>query len=147
MTLRLFSVYGPYEEPSRLVPTVILNALRGKEIHISDPKVARDFIYLDDVARALYLASQNKALSGEVLNLGTGIQHTLGDMADAIINTTSSDASYSIGGNDKRSFDTYTWVADMKKTKSLLGFSPSYTLDDGVKETVSWFKKHADKYN
>ncbi len=146
ITMRLFSVYGPYEEPGRLVPTVILNALSGKEILISDPNVARDFIYLDDVSRALFMAGKNLSLAGEVLNLGTGTQHTLGNMADAIIKETNTDSKYSVGGSEKRSFDTYTWVADMTKSKSLLGFTPSYTLDEGVKESVSWFKQHADKY-
>jgi len=146
VTLRLFSVYGPYEEPGRLVPTVILHALSGKEILISDPMVARDFIYLDDVTRALFLASKNPALAGEIVNLGTGIEHTLGDMADAIIKNTKTNSAYTIGGTEKRSFDTHTWVADAGKIKSLLGFTPRYTLDEGVAESVSWFKQHADYY-
>lgn len=146
ITLRLFSVYGPYEEPGRLVPTVIGNALSGNEIIISDPKVARDFIYIDDVARALHLVSQRHDLSGEVINLGSGIQHTLGEMANAIIAQTKSQSAFVVGGNEKRSFDTYTWVADTTKIESLLDFCPSYNMDEGVSKSVEWYKKNASYY-
>jgi nucleoside-diphosphate-sugar epimerase len=147
VTLRLFSVYGPYEEPGRLVPTVMMNALAGKDIPIADPNIARDFIFLDDVSRAYVLAAKKPELSGEVLNVGTGNQHTLVELADAIIQLTESSSTLAIGTYQKRSFDTYTWLADVSKTQKCLGFIPKYSLEQGLKENINWFKQHGDLYN
>ncbi len=146
LTMRLFSVYGPYEEPGRLAPILIQNALSGNDIQLADAKVARDFIYLYDVAEALRLAGEKPELSGEVLNLGSGVQSTLGEFADKVIALTKSSSQKVLGNYEKRSFDTYTWVADMSKTKSLLGFTPRYSLDTGLAENIEWFKQHAYNY-
>ena len=146
VTLRLFSVYGPYEEPGRLVPTVIMNALLQKDIPVADPDIARDFIYLDDVAEAYLQAAKRPELSGEVFNLGTGTQHTLRELVDAIIRITGSSAKPIVGGYEKRSFDTYTWVADTAKTASLLGFTSRRTLEEGLKESITWFAQYGDHY-
>lgn len=146
VTLRLFSVYGPFEEPGRLVPTVILNAIHNKDIQLADPHIARDFIYLDDVADAYITAAKRPDLSGQVFNIGTGTQVTLQDLADAVIAETKSSSKVLLGMYEKRSFDTLTWVADTEKTKKLLNFSVRYGLTGGLKESIVWFQQHADHY-
>lgn len=147
VTLRLFSVYGPHEEPGRLVPAVIVNALQGKDIALADPRIARDFIYLEDVAAAYLAAAKKPELSGEVLNLGSGTQHTLKELVDAIMVITNSTSESVVGAYEKRSFDTYTWVGDMKKTKSLLGFTPRHSFQEGLTKSVAWFTQHGTYYN
>ena len=116
ITLRLFSVYGPVEEPGRLVPTAILNALVSQPIMLADPSIARDFVYLDDVSLAYALAAAKPELSGEVFNIGSGVQHNLGELAEVIIAGTGGGGGVSVGAYEKRSFDTTTWVADMQKS-------------------------------
>lgn len=147
VTLRLFSVYGPYEEPGRLVPTVVLNAMRNKDISLADPRIARDFIYLDDVTDAYIAAAKSPALSGQVFNIGTGIQTTLGEFAQAVIIAAKSSSKIVTDVYEKRSFDTLTWVADIEKTKKLLGFSSRHDLTVGLKKSIVWFQEHADHYN
>lgn len=146
VTLRLFSVYGPHEEPGRLVPTVILNALEGKAITLADPNIARDFIYIDDVAEAYRIAGENPTLSGEVINLGTGVQHTLKELTDTVLVLTKSESAITIGEYTKRSYDTYTWVSDTTKATSQLGFTPQYNLQQGLEKSIEWFKKHGEHY-
>ncbi len=146
VTLRLFSVYGPFEEPGRLVPTVIFNALNAQPVTISDPKVARDFIYIDDVAEGFYRVSARPDLSGEIINLGTGKQSTLGDMANVILSASGASVPYTVGGNEKRSFDTYTWVSNPEKMSRLLEWTPKHSLEEGVAKTVEWLKKNVDYY-
>ncbi len=146
ITLRLFSVYGPYEEPGRLVPTVALHALHDREINLADPSIARDFIYINDVAEAFRLASEHPSLSGEVVNIGSGVQHTLQDLADATMAITASKSRIVVGGYEKRSFDTHTWVSDTSKASSLLGFIPRYNLVQGLTESIAWFRQHEEYY-
>ncbi len=146
LTLRLFSVYGQFEESGRLVPTVIMNALENKDIQLADPRIARDFVYLDDVSDAFILAAQKPELAGEVFNVGSGTQTTLREFADLVINETKSTSNLVEGAYEKRSFDTFSWVADMKKSEEQLGFTPRYDLNKGLKESIVWFTQHADKY-
>ncbi|MDO8521214.1 MAG: NAD-dependent epimerase/dehydratase family protein, partial [bacterium] len=145
-TLRLFSVYGQYEEPGRLVPTVILNAIQGKDISLADPRIARDFIYLEDVVDAYLIATKRPDLAGEIFNVGTGVQTTLNEFAHAVVAETKSGAKIVAGAYEKRDFDTFTWVADMEKTKKLLGFSARYNLTAGLKESIVWFQGHGNYY-
>ena len=82
-TFRLFSVYGPYEEPSRLVPTVIRNCLEGRELKMVSPETARDFIYVEDVVDAYLRIDELSRHCGEVFNIGTGMQSTVRDVVEA----------------------------------------------------------------
>jgi len=146
VTMRLFSVYGPFEEPGRLFPTNILNCLNNIDMPLSDPKIARDFIYVDDVCNALYLASKNKKVSG-IFNLGSGKQRTLKNVFDEVKKQTKSKSRAIIGGYEQRSFDTNIWVANMKKTNKLLSFKPKYNFSEGIKKTVEWFRKNKKLYD
>lgn len=146
VTLRLFSVYGPFEEKGRLVPTAIARALEKQDVPISDPDIARDFIYLRDVVEAYKRAGNMPELSGEVINIGTGIQHTLRDIYEAVVSETGSSSKMAVGAYEKRAFDTHTWVADVSKMKSKFDFVPKYSLKEGIRETVQWFPSYAHHY-
>lgn len=146
ITLRLFSAYGPFEEPGRLVPEVVRSALIGRNITLADPRIARDFVYIEDIVRAYELASQKPELSGEVFNIGTGVQTTLEDFGNLVVKACDSRSSMMFGTYEKRSFDTYTWVADTKKAENMLGFRAAVSLEEGLRRCVPWFKAHAPDY-
>lgn len=146
ITLRLFSVYGPYEEPGRLVPTLIGRALRGEDLELADPNTARDFIYIDDVVSAFIEASKRQDLAGQVVNLGSGRQSTLRDMVDAILSITNSASRPLWGRYGARSFDTTVWVADDAKMRRELRFQPEIDLREGLTRYIKWYKEHAERY-
>jgi nucleoside-diphosphate-sugar epimerase len=77
VTFRLFSVYGPYEEPGRLFPNIMRAVIEGHSLNMVTPDTARDFIYVEDVVRAYLMIDKLKQLRGEVLNVGTGVQTSL----------------------------------------------------------------------
>ena len=77
VTIRPFSVYGPYEEPSRFLPQLMLSMFTQKTMKLVDPSIARDFIYIDDILNAYRSISALKKFPGEVFNIGSGIQSTL----------------------------------------------------------------------
>jgi dolichol-phosphate mannosyltransferase len=79
-TLRLYSVFGPYEDPGRLLPNLILHGLKGQLPPLADPDVARDFVYVDDVVEAGLLAASVPTPGwGPIYNVGPGVQTTLRD--------------------------------------------------------------------
>ena len=84
ITLRLFSPFGKYEHITRVVPATVLSALRNQNPLISSREYVRDFIYIDDVLDAYEAAIHNNNFHGQIYNVGTGIQHSIGEVADAL---------------------------------------------------------------
>ena len=82
VTLRLYSIYGPYEEPKRLMPSLAVYGLAGGYPPLVDPRVARDYVYVDDVVDAYCLAAARDHEPGAVYNLGTGRQTTLAEVVE-----------------------------------------------------------------
>ena len=81
--LRLYSVYGPLEDSSRLIPNVIRYGVEGRFPEFVSPDVSRDFVYVDDVTEAFVDAALNlpEPYYGESFNIGTGRKTTIGDVA------------------------------------------------------------------
>jgi nucleoside-diphosphate-sugar epimerase len=146
ITLRLFSVYGPFENPGRLLPTLIARALLSQHIELAAPSIARDFVYVADVVEAFLAAAEKPELSREIINVGSGTQYTLKDAFDAVIAATKSSSKAKSNTYPARPFDTTTWVADTTKLKTLLGLSPRYSLKQGVADMVKWFPPYAKHY-
>src|SRR4029453_16750114 len=84
VNLRLYSVYGPLEDTSRLIPTLLHRALNGKYPAFVDGETSRDFVHTDDVCAAFVLAAakMNPELYGEDFNIGTGIRTTMRELAN-----------------------------------------------------------------
>jgi nucleoside-diphosphate-sugar epimerase len=139
-TFRLFSVYGPYEEPSRLVPTLVRLCLEGKDLTLVDPATARDFVYVDDVVDAYLRVDKLAALCGEVVNIGTGVQCSLGRMVEAVLAETAARVQCHWGTMPARIWDAKTWVADCTKSQRLLDWRATTSLTDGIAQTVAWMR-------
>jgi len=146
ITLRLFSVYGPYEERGRFMPTLISKALRNEDVPVSNPLNARDFIYLDDVSEAYVAVMKKPELSGEILNIGSGIQHTLRDAIDIVLKETGSTSRPLFGAEGGRGFDTSRWVANMEKTRAILNLTPARSLKEGLGDMIVWMRDNIHEY-
>lgn len=137
-TLRLFSVYGPYEEPSRLVPAVVERCLERSELDLVSPDTARDFIYIDDVVDACLQIGQLSLQRGEVFNVGTGTQSTVRDVVNAAVEAAHAKVKINWGRMGARPWDTNTWVADVSKARRVLKWSAVTSLAEGIAKTVEW---------
>jgi len=138
-TLRLYSVYGPYEEPTRFVPTLITHGLDGRLPPLASPEVARDFVHTDDVVRALLLAAeQNGAERGVIYNVGTGTQTTLRDAVRLAREMFEISAEPQWATMPDRSWDTTTWVANADKIENELGWKASVGFAEGFRRFAEW---------
>jgi nucleoside-diphosphate-sugar epimerase len=138
VTLRLFSTYGPADHPRRLVPRVIDDALAGKDLLLSRPDIARDWVYIDDVVD-LYLETVARAddLAGDVFNAGSGVLGSIGDVVATIIQLTGSRAEPQWGTFKAPPHDEFPWVADPTHTFSRLAWRPRVMLEDGLARTIA----------
>ena len=139
-TFRLFSVYGPYEEASRLVPTVVRHCLDDLPLDMVSPETARDFVYVDDVIDAFLRIEKLGSVCGEVFNIGTGLQSTVKDIFEAAVAATGNAPPVRWGVMGARPWDTETWVADCTKTRRMLEWSATTRLSEGIAKTVAWHR-------
>lgn len=138
-TLRLYSVYGPYEDPGRLMPTLIRRGLKGEWPPLVNPDTARDYIYVDDVCDAYLLAaSQPGADAGAVYNVGSGTQTSLREVVTVAQRVLGIAAEPQWGTMPGRVWDTAVWVADNRKITQELGWTPRYTLKEGFTRMAQW---------
>jgi nucleoside-diphosphate-sugar epimerase len=147
VTLRLFSPYGSYEESTRLIPSVILSCLRRMKPKISSPDFVRDFIYIQDVLDAYAKLSEIPNLGGEVFNIGSGKQCTVGDVANMIIKLSGCRMELETGMPQGWPSEPKKWEADISKANDILGWKPKYSLENGLAETIRWFEKNITIYS
>jgi UDP-glucose 4-epimerase len=138
-TLRLYSVYGPFEEPGRLIPTLAVEGLAGKLPPLVTPEIGHDFIFIEDVINAYLLAASNRGKElGTVYNVGTGIQTSIGDIVACVREIMNINANPEWGSMPNREWDTKIWIADNKKIKTELGWRPEYTFNQGFCQMIKW---------
>lgn len=142
VTFRLYSAYGPYEEPTRFVPTLIKTAFKGKLPNLVSPKISRDYIFVEDIVNAYLMAAKapHKLGIGEIYNIGTGRQTTIKDMVCIVKEMMEIKANPKWNTMTPRIWDTTTWIADINKIKSKLGWRPRYNVKEGLEQTIEWFR-------
>jgi nucleoside-diphosphate-sugar epimerase len=147
LSLRIFSPFGPLDHKERLISTATIKALQNQDIKLANPKIARDYIFIDDVVD-LYIKSIHKAneFKGEIFNVGSGIQTTIYDVIQNIMQITKSKSKIQWGNYPLRNYDSEIWVADISKTTELLEWEPKHNLRQGLEKTVSWFKENLSIY-
>ena len=146
VTLRLFSPYGYYEELTRLVPSVIISCLTGKNPKVSSPEPVRDFIFIEDVLDAYIKAANVPNAGGEIFNIGYGQQHSVGEVVNKIVELTGGKVNPEWGGISKRTNEPTIWQADISKAKDILKWEPRYDLEEGLNKTIKWFEENIGLY-
>ena len=139
VTLRLYSVYGPWEEPGRLMPAVVVHAAEGQLPPLADPSVARDYVYADDVCDAFVRAASRRGQErGAIYNIGSGRQTTLKQLAATARRTLRVKARPVWGSMANRRWDTSIWVSDPRAARRALGWRARTTLDQGLRRMAAW---------
>jgi nucleoside-diphosphate-sugar epimerase len=134
--LRPFSVYGPWENARRFVPTLVRAALTGEEVSlVRGPR--HDFVYVDDVVEAALAALAPDVPSGEVFNVGTGVELRNEDVA-ALVEEVSGAILRVRAGHPGSPPDTPHWVADVDKSARLLAWRARTPLTEGLAKTLEW---------
>jgi polyisoprenyl-phosphate glycosyltransferase len=146
VNLRLYSVYGPLEDTSRLIPNLLRQALSGHLPPFVDPRTSRDFIHVKDVCRAFINAAlrMHPDIYGESFNIGSGIRTTIGDLADTTRQLFAVADEPVFGTMEGRSWDLADWYADASKAREVLAWQPEIALADGLRSTSEWVGSLSD---
>jgi nucleoside-diphosphate-sugar epimerase len=141
VTLRLYTAYGPWEDPGRLVPTLIVHGLGGALPPLTRPETARDWVYVEDVCDAYVRAATRPDVPpGAVLNVGSGVQTSLRDVVEVARQVLGIAQVPRWGAMRDRAWDTSTWVADPRAIATTLGWQARTSLAEGLRRTVEWLR-------
>lgn len=144
-TLRLYSTYGPWEEPRRLVPALVVEGLRGRLPRLVDPTIARDFVWVGDVVDAYLIAARARhSIPGVVYNVGTGVQSTLAEAVETVLEVLGLETHPDWGSMPPRSWDTSRWVADSSKIEAELGWRATTSFREGFGAFADWLRARPD---
>jgi dolichol-phosphate mannosyltransferase len=145
-TLRLYSAYGPWEEPRRLMPAMIVSGLAGRLPPLVDPRVARDYVYVDDVSEAFVRAAvKPHPEPGPVFNVGTGKQTTIRQVVDVARRVLGIAEKPKWGTMPNRTWDTSVWVSDSRAIRRTLGWKPRYSFERGFRQMVAWMRAEPER--
>ncbi len=144
--LRLYSVYGPYEDSSRLIPTLVARGLQGAYPDFVNPEISRDFVFVDDVTRSFVAAALelNPKNYGESFNIGSGAKTTVRSIAQEARQVFSIAAEPKFGAMPDRKWDVQDWYSNPGKASELLGWSATTTLPEGLRQTAEWVRSLPD---
>ena len=142
VALRYQNVYGPgqsLKNPYTGILSIFSTLIRqGKGINVfEDGLESRDFVYIDDIVEATFLASTAPSAAGEVFNVGSGVATTVLDVVDALQKAYGTDVPVTISGQ-YRLGDIRHNIADTTKLRDLLGFTPAVPFEDGVRKFAEW---------
>jgi len=141
--LRYFNVYGPRQNPesgySGVISKFIGSMVNDKSpLIFGDGEQTRDFIYVGDVVRANITAMKSK-ISYDIFNVATGKETSINDIVDTLNDILGKQLKPNY--EEERMGDIRRSVADVSKAKEILGFEAKYSLKEGLKKTVEWYKK------
>jgi len=145
---RFFNSYGPGELPGiyrNVIPNFIWRALHGAPLVITGTgDETRDFIFVDDVVAGLLAAATASAARGQAINLGSGVQTRIIDLAEIVIKACRSTSRIELAS--RRPWDrSIHRETDINKAKSVLGFRPVVSVRDGVEHTIDWFRGNRER--
>ncbi len=141
--LRPFLTYGPGQEPTKLIPYTILSLLQGEAPSLTGGDRLCDAVYVEDVVRGLlYAGLAPERAIGEQFDLGTAKGTTIRQIADMIAKLIGTSATPLYGALADRPNEQVA-VADLAYTQSILGWTPRWSLQDGLLETVKWYRQTA----
>jgi dolichol-phosphate mannosyltransferase len=142
VNLRLYSVYGPLEDTARLIPNVLIHALRGGYPDFVHSEISRDFVYIDDVCRAFILAAaqMNPSMYGRSFNIGTGEATTIRSLALQTKTLYNLQTEPTFATIQPREWDLVNWYANPQLAAKQLGWTALYTLQDGLLATQKWIE-------
>jgi nucleoside-diphosphate-sugar epimerase len=136
--LRPFYLYGPDEDPRRLVPVVINSLLRGQETKLVPGERVRDYLHIEDVASAICAVASSR-LTGAV-NIASGIPVTVREIALKIGEALDRVGLLKIGALPYATTEPLYLLADNTKLREGTGWKPRYSLDEGLRQTIDWWK-------
>lgn len=147
--VRPFNTFGPRQSARAVIPTIITQLLAGKEeIKLGSLTPTRDFNYVKDTARGFLEIYKSDKTIGEEINIATQKEISIGELANELIRQINPNAKIVCEEERKRpeKSEVNRLLGSNEKIMKLTNWKPQYTFEEGIKETIDFFKNNLDKY-
>ena len=138
---RLFLTYGPGQKNDRFIPQIITGCLKNQKFPTTSGEQVRDFCYISDTVSAILLLLTNKKIVGDIFNVASGVPVKIKTVIN-LINKIIGKGKPEFNKRKLHAGENEKLYADIKKIKNQLNWRPKVTLVNGLKKTVSYFKKN-----
>ena len=142
--VRPFNNYGPRQHPEKVVPRFITQALAGAPLTIhGDGHASRDWLYVDDHAEAIeaLIDTPIDRLAGEVVNVATGVDISVADIADLVLDVVGDTGSTKVHVPERLG-QVDRHIGSTDKMAELTGWRASTSFSDGLEQTVAWYREN-----
>ena len=143
--LRLMAAYGPMDDTEHLIPQIILTLLRKEKPALTPGEQRWDYLYVEDVAQAMWQAATNPTAQG-IFNLGSGNAYTVRSIVERIHDLIDPCLPLGFGEIAYRSDQIMHLEADISHLQQATGWSPQVDLNEGLRRTVEWFQANRWRY-
>jgi len=147
-TLRPFNTYGPRQSARAVIPTIIIQALKSNIVRLGSLSPVRDLTYVKDTANAFIKIAESPKTIGEVINAGSGVGTSIGELVKEIIRKTNPEARIVCEASRIRpeNSEVMTLLCDNSLARDHMGWQPQYRLEDGLDFTIAWINDHLEDY-
>jgi dTDP-glucose 4,6-dehydratase len=148
VTLRPFNTYGPRQSARAVIPTIITQALTQDVVYLGNLDARRDLTYVADTVEGFLAVGRAPGVEGGTFNLGRGEEVTIGELAEKIIHLVGKRVEIVLDESRLRPVksEVQRLVSDNRQALERFGWSPKVGLDEGLKATIDWMRKHLDMY-
>lgn len=138
---RILSIYGPNDGLATMVMSTISKLLKGQKASLTQGEQKWDYLYSKDAGKAMYLLGE-KGQSGKIYCIGSGQVKKLKDYIEVIKENIDSNAELGYGEIPYSEKQVMYLCADISELERDTGFVPDYSFEEGIKETIDWYKKN-----
>ena len=147
-TLRPFNTFGPRQSLRAIIPTIISQALTEGKIRLGNTRPRRDLLFVKDTVRGFIELGMCDAAVGKVVNIGTGRDIAVDELVRKILDLSGQEKEIEI--EDRRirpdKSEVMHLLSDTRLAQELLGWTPGYSLEEGLRETIEWYRRNLPRF-
>jgi len=147
-TLRPFNTFGPRQSLRAVIPTIISQALEGKRIKLGNTTPRRDFLFVKDTVRGFIALGKCEEAIGKTVNIGVGQDISIEEVMKKILGLMGKEAQVETEGQRIRpeKSEVMQLLSDTRLAQTLFQWAPRYTLEDGLRETIEWYRQNLSRF-
>ncbi len=146
--IRPFNTYGPRQSARAIIPSLMSQILGNDEVTLGSTNPTRDFTYVSDTVKGFIMIAESPKSIGEVINIGSGKEISIGDLTSKIISIVGKNVKIAVDENRIRPIKSEVGrlCANNEKAKRLLGWQPRVSLEEGLRSTCDWISNNLGLY-
>jgi nucleoside-diphosphate-sugar epimerase len=145
VVIRPFNAYGPAQSPDRVIPEIIVKALRKERLAMTQGRQTREFNYVEDLVDGFIRAGAVDGVEGEVFNIGGGEEVSMRSIAEITLELMGDPIHPEFGALPERPTEIPRMCSDTVRARERLGANPPRSLRQGLERTIAWYRDELER--